>query len=285
MASTKTMQLDTVCGFLSQIAPLKLAESWDNVGLLIGDRKSDIQKIMTCLTVTPDVVTEAIEQKVDLVVAHHPLPFQPLKRITSDNLSGKLILDLIAKRIAVYSAHTAYDSSINGINQQWCHLMGVESSRPLIELEEEGNVKKRKVSQQDNPAVEVIGSGRFGRLVQEEKLKDLANRAATAVHSHPPRIVGDPEQIIRKVGFACGSGGSFLSNAIRCGCDALITGEATFHICLEAESRGIGLILMGHYASERFAMDSMAEKLSQEFPNLRVWASQNESDPILGGLG
>ncbi|MBL6724481.1 MAG: Nif3-like dinuclear metal center hexameric protein, partial [Rubripirellula sp.] len=117
------MQLDTVCGFLSQIAPLKLAESWDNVGLLIGDRKSDIQKIMTCLTVTPDVVTEAIEQKVDLVVAHHPLPFQPLKRITSDNLSGKLILDLIANRIAVYSAHTAYDSSINGINQQWCHLM------------------------------------------------------------------------------------------------------------------------------------------------------------------
>ncbi|MGC6443726.1 MAG: Nif3-like dinuclear metal center hexameric protein, partial [Rubripirellula sp.] len=67
------------------------------------------------------------------------------------------------------------------------------------------------------------------------------------------------------------------------GCDALITGEATFHVCLEAEAKGIGLILLGHYYSERFAMESMAEMLSEEFPDLRIWASEQETDPILGG--
>ncbi len=60
----------------------------------------------------------------------------------------------------------------------------------------------------------------------------------------------------------------------------MITGEATFHVCLEAESRGIGLGLLGHYFSERFAMERLAESLGQELPDLAIWPSKNEHDPL-----
>ena len=277
------MHLDTICGLLSQIAPLKLAESWDNVGLLVGDRKSEINNVMTCLTVTPAVVAEAIEQQVDLVVAHHPLPFQPLKRITSDTATGKMLLDLIGNGIAIYSAHTAYDSALNGINQQWCQKLGIENSKPLIEISESLSSQTASSDEKPESLDSPLGSGRYGRLQEPSTLVGLAERATTVIGAPPARLVGDAHKIIKKIGFACGSGGSFVGSAARCGCDALITGEATFHVCLEAESKGIGLILLGHYYSERFAMESMAQMLSEEFPDLRIWASELETDPILGG--
>jgi putative NIF3 family GTP cyclohydrolase 1 type 2 len=72
--------LQAVCSSLASIAPLRLAEEWDNVGLLVGDRRASIEKVMTCLTVTPNVVSEALEQQVGLIVTHHPLPFKPMAR-------------------------------------------------------------------------------------------------------------------------------------------------------------------------------------------------------------
>ncbi|CAE7532688.1 unnamed protein product, partial [Symbiodinium sp. CCMP2456] len=90
----------SVCEFLERFAPSQLAESWDNVGLLIGDEQQSIEGIVTCLTITPEVVDEAIEADADLIVTHHPLPFRPLKRITSGDTVGKMLLKLIQNNIA-----------------------------------------------------------------------------------------------------------------------------------------------------------------------------------------
>ena len=118
-----------------------------------------------------DVVAEAIEHQADLIVVHHPLPFQPLKRITSDTTTGNLLLSLIANRIAVYSAHTAYDSAQEGINQQWCQKLDIQNVKPLVEFQpkEEGNPSSSK-----NISQEQLGSGRYGHLPEETQLIDLA---------------------------------------------------------------------------------------------------------------
>lgn len=268
--------LENVCGFLAKTAPLKLAEDWDNVGLLIGDRKSEVGKIMTCLTISPSVVNEAVEQKVDLIVAHHPLPFQPIKKITSDNTTGSMLLSLIRHGISVYSSHTAFDSAEFGINQRWCDRLGVTDTKPLITPPSSGSRTSEQAADIE------LGSGRYGILRSPETLAELSSRAATSVGGERPRLVGDANRKVTKIAFACGSGGSFLAAAIRSGCHALVTGEATFHVCLEAESREIGLILLGHYFSERFAMEELAETLNEEFPDLRVWASEQEQDPFVG---
>ena len=86
--------------------------------------------------------------------------------------------------------------------------------------------------------------------------------------------------MVKKVAVACGSGGSFLSDAIFSGCDTFVTGETQFHSCLEAQAAGVNLVLIGHYDSERFAVEDLADRLVAQFGGMKVWASAKESDPI-----
>ena len=76
-----------LCAFLDCVAPPALAAEWDNVGLLVGDRAQKVERVMTCLTITPAAAAEAIRERADLIVTHHPLPFKPLKRLTADQAS------------------------------------------------------------------------------------------------------------------------------------------------------------------------------------------------------
>ncbi len=265
--------LDAVLQKLSEIVPLRLAESWDNVGLLLGDRRRSIDCVMTCLTITPEVVDEAIQRRVGLIVAHHPMPFKPLTRITSDSTTGKMLLDLIASGIAVYSAHTAFDSAAGGINAMWAELLGLRNVKPLDSIPASPD--------------ESIGAGRYGVLAEPTTDDALAKRVAELVNAPRCRVVksfGMHTSMITKIAIACGSGGGLLAAAKRRGCDAMVTGEATFHTCLEAQASGISLLLVGHFHSEQFAMVKLAETLGKELADLDVFASQSDVDPLKDGF-
>lgn len=122
-----TVKCQTIANMIEELAPKKLAESWDNVGLLIGDGSAKVNKILVCLDATEWVIDEAIEQEVDMLVCHHPMIFGSLKRITADTVLGKKIIKLISKGIAVYSAHTNYDIAKNGLNDIFAELLGFKS--------------------------------------------------------------------------------------------------------------------------------------------------------------
>jgi putative NIF3 family GTP cyclohydrolase 1 type 2 len=94
------------------------------------------------------------------------------------------------------------------------------------------------------------------------------------------KVVGRDDARIRRVAVACGSAGQFLEEARGAGCDVLVTGETSFHSCLEAESTGVGLLLTGHYASERFAVEQLASLLASQFEEIECWASEREADPL-----
>jgi dinuclear metal center YbgI/SA1388 family protein len=256
------LTIETVATFLKQFAPPELAEDWDNVGLLVGDAGGPVRRVMTCLTVTPASVAEAIERKAELVVAHHPMPFQPLRRLTAETTVGRLLLKLIEAQIAVYSPHTALDSAQEGINQRLASGLGLRGIWPLV------------------PRDASVGAGRWGWLPEPLVLGQLADRAKEFLSVERLRIVGDPQQPIRTVAVACGAAGELLDAAREAGCDCMVTGEARFHTCLEAEATGIALLLPGHFASERFAVECLAEVLAGEFPQLEVWASRREQDPL-----
>jgi dinuclear metal center YbgI/SA1388 family protein len=233
------------------------------VGLLVGDRKGTVTSIMTCLTVTPDSVAEAIGQRASLIVTHHPFPFRATKRITTDTGEGRMLLDLLAARIAVYSPHTAFDSAQGGINQRLAEGLGLVKIAPLV-------------ADGDDPA---IGAGRYG-AAGGVQLGVLARRCAAFLKISGVQVVGEPSQTINQVAIACGSGGELLAAARQAGCDGFVTGETSFHTCLEAQSARIALVLTGHYASERFAVEGLADMLRREFPQIKCWASQRERDPL-----
>ncbi|MGE0755891.1 MAG: Nif3-like dinuclear metal center hexameric protein [Pirellulaceae bacterium] len=258
------VSVQEICDFLGRHAPLSLAEEWDNVGLLVGDPASSVQRLMTCLTLTPASVDEAVRCEAQLLVTHHPLPFRPFKQLTTATVAGQLLLRIVRAGMAVYSAHTAYDSAEAGINQRLAEGCQLQDIQPLV------------------PAAQVpeLGSGRWGRLPVPAPLSVVTERVALWLGTTGLARVGRADQEIRAVAVACGSAGQFLSAARRAGCDLLITGETNFHTCLEAEAIGMGLLLTGHFASERFGMEQLAGVLAAAFPQLTVWASRDERDPL-----
>jgi len=256
-----------VAARLEEIAPLSGAEEWDNVGLLVGDRARPVRRLMTCLTVTPITAAEAIAQKADLVVVHHPLPFRPLARVTTETTVGRLLWDLIGAGVSVYSAHTAFDSAMEGINDQWARHLGLSDVECLV-------------ATIGHEAATLIGAGRCGVLPAFITLAELADLVKSVLSLERIQLVGSDQLSVRRIGLACGSGGSFLEAARAKGCECLVTGEANFHSCLEAEAMQMGLVLCGHFASERFAMEKMAEVLARDFSDINVWASGAERDPL-----
>ncbi|MEI8025048.1 MAG: Nif3-like dinuclear metal center hexameric protein [Pseudomonadota bacterium] len=246
--------------FLCEMSPLALAESWDNVGLLIGRRSASVSKVITCLTLSPDVAEEACAAGVGLIVTHHPFPFKPSSKYTDATVEGRIFLRLIESGIAVFSSHTAFDGASEGINELILRGLGFTEMEPITPREGLSG-----------------GLGRMtrGDLAVDQILNDLK---AFLSLKHISVVRAKPK--VKKVGVVCGSGGDFISTAHAKGIDCFITGEATFHHSLLARSLGITLILVGHFLSERFAMEVMAQRIGIKFPGLSVFASQVESDPV-----
>lgn len=251
--------------FISRLAPPELAESWDNTGLLVGDPAAPVSKIMTCLTVTNESLREAINRGCQVVVPHHPMPFRPLKRLVATDYYGGLLLQLIGSGIAVISAHTAFDSTSEGINELLAKRFGVGRCLALVN---------------PDPGNPGTGAGRYGDLDQAVRFRQILERARAEFSLTSLQFVGDPDADIRRLGFACGSGGSLIDRAIACRCQALVTGEVSFHSCLEAQAAGMGLVLLGHFASERFGMENLADKIQKAFPECEVWCARSEKDPV-----
>ncbi|MEZ6044444.1 MAG: Nif3-like dinuclear metal center hexameric protein [Planctomycetaceae bacterium] len=256
--------------YLDTQYPPDLAESWDNVGLLVGREESQIGSILTCLTLTPDVAAEAVREKVDLIIAHHPILFRPVQKITSATVEGEMLLGLIESRIAVFSPHTRYDSAPAGINQQLAEQLGLTSIRSI-----------RPIETESVPAgVNQTGAGRWGQLPVPQSLEKFALKVKECLQAPAISLSGAPLDQVSKVAIACGSAGEFLQDAALLGCDLFITGEARFHTAFEAEQLGVALLLAGHYQTERPAMEAMAVRLQEQFPQLSIKASQDESDPF-----
>lgn len=122
-----TVKCQTIASIIEELASKKLAEAWDNVGLLIGDGSSKVKKILVCLDVTDWVIDEAIENKADMIVSHHPVIFGKINRITADTVLGRKLLKLISNNIAVYAAHTNYDMAKGGLNDLFANRLGFKS--------------------------------------------------------------------------------------------------------------------------------------------------------------
>lgn len=261
--------VDDVVAFLDAAAPPDTAEEWDNVGLLVGDRRAPVDALLTCLTLTADVAAEAAAGGARMIVAHHPVLFRAARRIVADTRDGAVLLKLIGAGIAVHSPHTAYDNARDGVNAQLAASLGLLDVRPL-----------RPAATSMPDAGTDRGAGRCGRLPAPIALKALCDRVKQAWRTGPLQVVGDPDRSVSRVGIACGSAAEFLTDAHRAGCDVFLTGEARFHACLEARDLGTALVLAGHYATERPAVEVLAGRLAQRFPGLVAQASRVERDPL-----
>ena len=179
---------------LNKLADVKLAENWDNVGLLLGNNNNEVNKVLVCLDVTTDVVEEAIANDVNLIVSHHPLIFKPLKSLdfTSD-FKSRIIRDLIKNDISVISFHTNLDSATLGLNDYLAKLLKLEDIQVLFEH----NLDK------------TAGLGRIGKLSSPLKYSDFITYLKDKFSlENVAAVIGD-EKEISTVALLGGSGGVF----------------------------------------------------------------------------
>jgi dinuclear metal center YbgI/SA1388 family protein len=141
----------------------------------------------------------------------------------------------------------------------------------------------------ETPAIDVYplaalpgpGEGRIGQLTTPLPLAALVERVKAALPAPVVGVVGDPGRLVSTVALACGAAGEYVADAVRARADVFLTGEARFHECLEAEARGLALLLAGHHATERPAVETLARWLKERFAEVEVWASERERDPIV----
>ena len=258
------MNVESVCEILRQLAPLPTAESWDNVGLLLGRPDRVVSRLMTCLTLTSEVAREAIAKDVQMIVTHHPVLFHATKTITSDTIEGRLLLDLIEARIAVYSPHTAFDNAEWGINQWLAESLGLQTIEPL------------RAFQLGIPG----GSGRMGQFAESHSKQDFLEKLVSVLGAEHLEVAWHGSENVRRVGLACGSAAEYLADALQAECDTFVTGEARFHSAVECQSRECNLVLTGHFCSERPAVVRLASVLCERLFGVDCFASDEDRNPL-----
>ena len=125
------MKLKTFTKKIEEKYPLNLAYEWDNIGLLVGDFEQDIKKVMVVLEANENVINEAIEKNVDLIVTHHPMIFSKINKVVTSDFKGRLIYNLIKHNISLYSMHTNFDIAFDGLNDYFVDLLDLQNPKIL----------------------------------------------------------------------------------------------------------------------------------------------------------
>ena len=256
------MKIKEVAEALERFAPLPLQESYDNAGLQIGLTDADASGVLLCLDVTEEIIEEAEREGCNLIIAHHPLLFRGLKCIADRNLVERCVRRAILAGITIYAAHTNLDNAEGGVNFAIAERLGLQNVRILQPL----------------PSGEG-GSGIIGELPDAIEplafLKGVKREFQVASLQH--NLL--PARPIRKVALCGGSGDFLLSQAIKCGADAFLTGEMGYHQFFGYDNQ-ILIAALGHYQSEQFTVQLMARILRNANPDLHIVETKVNTNPI-----
>lgn len=247
-----------VLEYIEQLAPSELAEEWDNAGLLLGSRNRPVSKIMVCLDVTSAALEAAVDQKVDLIVTHHPMIFKGLKRINEDNIKGKQLYTAISNGICVISAHTNLDHADNGVNAKLAEALRLMNTVLLGK-----------------------GPGRLGSLKERMGFDHFIAYVKERLDVPFVRTVGNAVSGVSRVAVFSGSFDDDLDVLMGSGADAVVTGDLKYHTALDAREAGLCLVDAGHYGTERVILPYLAEVLANRFPGTDVIRFGQEKDPFI----
>ena len=258
------MRLKKIIKQLEGKFPLELAEEWDNVGLLLDSTRREIKSIMLCLDITRDIVDNAVANKVDLIISHHPFIFSPLKKITTDEVNGEKILKLARNNIAVYSMHTNIDSGIGGLNDFIIKKIGQEGK--VFAISDNRSIELRKLVTSDliDAKDKIINPLRIQKLKSAITIEELCKIIKEKLCIANVRVVGDTAKLVKSYAICTGSGMSFSGN-VKKKADVFITGDLKYHESLDASELNQTIIDLGHYESEYLFVELLEENLKTFF--------------------
>ena len=359
---------------MESIAPSRLAEEWDNVGLQIGDRNRPVETIRVALDPTPDVVNAASKDGVDLLITHHPLIFHPLKFIDLETPMGFILKTALERRMAIFSAHTNLDNANDGLNDILASRIGLEDLKVLGSAKQNENYKLviyvpsayqqsvmtslfetsageignysccsfwnkgegtykpgslskpfsgkiGEISHTDEVRIETVvqkndvtrvidhirkhhpyetmaydiypilsynckeGPGRIGKLDSSMDLKSFALSVKRKLDLNYIKVAGNPDLMIKTAAVCSGSGSSLINQFIASGAQVYVSGDLGYHDARTAEALNLGIIDIGHFASEHLIVDVLTRRLKQVLSeagfDIKLQAYKVELEPFM----
>lgn len=245
--------------FLYSWAPRELAESWDNVGLLVGDPEAAVERVLVALDITPQVAEEALERGCQLIVAHHPVmncAWHPVQTVRADDRQGRTLTALLRGGVAAICMHTNLDAAEGGVNDILAEKLGLTQPEMLTE---------EKI-------------GRIGTLKCEIPLVEFTHSVIELLGCNGLRYV-DAGRPVHRVAVGGGACGCYIPQAVAAGCDTFVTSDLKYNDFLDTE--GLNLIDAGHFPTENVVCPALRDRLAEAFPAVDVLCSTSHSREII----
>jgi len=226
--------------------PFSCAEPWDNSGVQVGDLSRAISSIAFSLNASVDAVRFASANNCDLLISHHPVFLNPIKKILASDTYGKVILMAAAASVDIMSLHTNLDAAAGGLNDFLTEMLGLE----------------------DAEVPNNAPSARLARLPKSHTVFDLAQTLCRKLNLDSVRIIGPLDKVVSSVFIVSGSGMGYLDQAILAKADVMVTGDVRYHSALDSQESDISVIDAGHFGLEKCVVELMRDKFEEQFLKL-----------------
>lgn len=250
------MEGNLLLSLLQQHFPNEAAISWDNVGLLCGRKNKEIKKVYIALDATSEVIQEAVQLKVDLLLTHHPIIFSSIKRIEENDFLGERLITLLENHITCYAMHTNYDIK---------RMADIVVNRMKL-----NNLQVLETTVPDGSE----GIGYTGDLNTPMTLKEYALKIKEWFNIPDIRVYGNLDNVIHRVSVCPGSAKGMEGFAIAQNSEVLIGGDFGHHEGLDCIEKGISVIDAGHYGLEHIFIDDIKEFLNRHCPELEIYTAK-----------
>lgn len=265
-----TPTVGEIWNVLCEWAPPGLAESWDNIGLQVGDPNASVQTLMIALDASEKLLDAAAERKVQMVLTHHPLLFRPVSSIDISKPVPRLLAGFLRENIALAAAHTNLDSTVGGVSDLLANILGISDVKPLHTYSENNQGS--------------VGMGRIGNLPYGCKLSEIMHKVSKMLGNQGLLVVGQPGQTITRIAICGGSGSDLWPLAIDKGADLFLSAEIKHHVAREAEQMGKAIIDAGHFYTEWPLVPAMAKYMKQQAIekgwDLKIYFFDDEKSPF-----
>lgn len=258
------MILGDLIEHLQKVAPEDFAQDWDNVGLLVGDRKQEIKKIFIALDADEAAIAQAKAVGAQLLLTHHPLIFSPLKKINCDHFISARVVELLRSQMSYYAMHTNFDAA--KMSELAAERMGLTVEAPLADIFTRDGKD--------------YGIGVVGSLKEPEAIAGLCAVVKEAFGLDAVKLFRAETGPISRVAICPGSGKSTIGDAIAAGAQVLITGDIDHHSGIGAVAQGLSIIDAGHYGIEHIFIGYMEQYLKEHLQGVEIFA-QGRRDPFI----
>lgn len=259
------MRIKEIIRFLEDYASLQYQESYDNCGLIVGNEDVEVKGTLITLDCTEEVIDEAIAEDCNLIIAHHPIIFNGLKKINGNNYIERTVIKAIKNDLAIYAIHTNLDNVHNGVSAKIAKILGLENCKVLAPNSDFQNQQ--------------VGLGIIGELKEPIKTSKFLIDIKNTMKTNCIRYTSLVKEEVKRVAVCGGSGSILLRNAKAADADIFISADFKYHDFFDAED-DIVIADIGHYESEQFTKDLIYDLLVKNFTKFAVRLSKVNTNPI-----